>query len=132
MRVSSHDRGALGRETFSRHRVFMKRPNRRIGVRHFIAGGVFGQLRPRFIADFSVETGGYTVGDKTARIQAVELIEQRAIALVDARNVSVICERRDSIIEVFDREPSSIVNAIQDGRNTGLEIWDRARASKAA
>src|SRR6266446_8146371 len=108
----------------------MKRPDGRIGVRHFVAG-VFGKFRARFVAEFSEQSRSHSVGDKTSRIQAVELIEQWAIALEYAWHIRVIRERLDSIFQLLDRMPSGVINAIKDGRDTGLQIWDRARMSKA-
>ncbi len=75
----------------------MKRPYGRVGVRQIIAGRVAGLLRLRLVAEFPEQPRGNSIGDKTSRIQTIELIEERAVALRYAGHVSVIHKRLDSI-----------------------------------
>src|SRR5271170_5909391 len=107
-------------EEYILDRFFVKGPDVRVGVgrsvariRAFGRRGVCRGLIGRLLLAPGEQARGEAVGDKAARVQPIERIEQGDVALVAIRYVVVGGKGLDGVFELIDRLPSNVVNAIE-------------------
>ena len=78
-----------------------------------------------------VDARGDAEGQEAARIDAVELVEDGKVALVDVWDVVVIDEGLEGVLDLVDRFPIDMVDLLEDGLRTEIGIRQFARAEAA-
>ena len=93
----------------------MEWPHRRFCIGYAFSRSCVGGCLLRVVfPDLGEQSGGDSVSHETAPVQAIDLIEQRLIALVNIRHLGVVDERLDCVLELLDRFPLEVINAVKD------------------